>query len=41
VEETCISSVEGIEVLTTTPDWPQIPVIVEGREYFSPDVLSL
>jgi antitoxin VapB len=41
VEETCISSVEGIEVLTTTPDWPQIPVTVEGREYFSPDVLSL
>ena len=41
VEETCITTAEGVEVLTTTPDWPQIPVSIEGREYFSPDVLSL
>jgi antitoxin VapB len=41
VEETCIASAEGVEVITTTPDWPQIPVRVGGREYISPDVLPL
>jgi antitoxin VapB len=41
VEETCIASDDGVEVLTTTPDWPHIPVSVEGREYLSPDVLPL
>lgn len=41
IEETCITSGEGIEVITTSPDWPQIPAHLEGREYFSPDVLSL
>jgi antitoxin VapB len=40
-EETCVSFNEGVEVITTTPDWPQIAVSVEGREYLSPDVLSL
>ena len=40
-EETCIASAEGVEVITTTPDWPQIPVRVGGREYLSPDVLPL
>jgi len=41
VEETCIAFAEGLEVLTTSPDWPQIPVQVAGREYLSPDVLVL
>lgn len=41
VEETCLASTGGVEVLTTTPGWPQIPVLVEGREYVSPDVLCL
>ncbi len=40
-EETCIASAEGVEVITQTPDWPQITVPVEGRVYTSPDVLSL
>jgi len=40
-EETCIASAEGVEVITKSPDWPQITVPVEGREYTSPDVLSL
>ena len=40
-EETCVSFNEGVEVITTTPDWPQIAVSVEGREYLSPDVHSL
>ncbi len=41
VEETCVALDGGVEVLTRTPDWPQIPVSVDGREYLSPDVLSL
>ena len=40
-EETCIASVEGVEVITKSPDWPQIPARVGGQEYLSPDVLSL
>ena len=40
-EETCIASAEGVEVITKSPDWPQIPVRVEGHEYLSPDVLPL
>jgi antitoxin VapB len=40
VEETCVTSDQGIEVLTTTADWPRIPVTINGAEYISPDVLS-
>ncbi|MBV8859567.1 MAG: aminopeptidase P family protein [Acidobacteria bacterium] len=40
-EETCIASAEGVEVITKSPDWPQITVPVEGRVYTSPDVLAL
>jgi Xaa-Pro aminopeptidase len=40
-EETCIASAEGVEVITKSPDWPQIPVRVGEREYLSPDVLAL
>jgi antitoxin VapB len=40
-EETCIASAEGVEVITKSPDWPQISVRVGEREYLSPDVLSL
>src|SRR2546423_1228305 len=41
VEETCVATADGIEVLTSSPEWPQVPVHIEGREYLSPDVLSL
>ena len=41
VEETCIAFADGVELLTTTPDWPQISVHVAGRDYFSPDILCL
>ena len=40
-EETCFASADGVEILTTSPDWPQITVPVGGRDYLSPDVLSL
>jgi antitoxin VapB len=41
VEETCIVSENGIEVITASPEWAQISVEIDGREYFSPDVLSI
>jgi antitoxin VapB len=41
VEETCIAFADGIAAITSTPDWPQISVHVNGHEYLSPDVLSI
>ena len=47
VEETCITAVDGadgadgIEVITTSPDFPQIVSSVKGREYFSAGIFSL
>ena len=42
VEETCIAFEDGIEIITSTRDWPEIRVDAEsGREYLLPDVLSL
>jgi Xaa-Pro aminopeptidase len=41
VEETCIVTANGIEVITTSPDFPQIKSVIKGREYFSPGILIL
>lgn len=41
VEETIIAFEDRIEVITTTPGWPSIPIEVEGHAYVFPDVLSL
>jgi hypothetical protein len=41
VEETCIAFSDGVEVLTRTNGWPQIPVRLGDREYLSPDILVL
>jgi Xaa-Pro dipeptidase len=41
VEETSIAFTERTEVITSTQTWPQIPVLIEGLEYLSPDVLVL
>ena len=41
IEETVIAFDDRIEVVTTTPGWPSIPVEVEGHAYIFPDVLSL
>jgi Xaa-Pro aminopeptidase len=41
VEETIVAHEDGVEVVTATPDWPQLAVAVGGREYFSPGVLSI
>jgi Xaa-Pro dipeptidase len=41
VEETSIAFTDRTEVITSTPAWPQIPVLIDGREYLSPDALVL
>lgn len=41
IEETCIVSDEGVEVITASTDWPTIAVEEQGRRYASPDVLLL
>ena len=41
VEETFITTEEGIEVITATDGYPQISTTVNGREYFSPGIMSL
>lgn len=40
-EETALVSGNEIEIITATPDFPQISVKIKGREYLSPGVLSL
>ncbi len=40
-EETCLTTENGIEIITATPNFPQISIEVEGREFYSPDILSL
>ncbi len=40
-EETTILTNDKIENLTETSGFPQISIEIEGREYFSPDILSL
>lgn len=40
-EETVIASAGGIEYLTTSNDFPQIAVEVDGKEYFAPGILKL
>jgi Xaa-Pro aminopeptidase len=42
IEETCIASGEGIEIITTTPGWPAIAINTGADDqYLLPDVLSL
>jgi antitoxin VapB len=42
VEETCIASAAGIEIITTTQGWPAITIEADGEgKYLLPDVLSL
>jgi antitoxin VapB len=41
VEETVVAFDDKIEVLTASPDWEQISIEVNGREYSSPGVLSV
>jgi antitoxin VapB len=41
VEETCVVGEDGVEILTASPDLPQIANIVNGTEYVSPGILIL
>ncbi len=40
-EETALVLNEEIEIITATPDFPLVSVEIDGKEYFSPDILSL
>lgn len=41
VEETCITTDNGVDVITASPNFPQIMTVLNRREYFSPGILSL
>ena len=41
VEETCIVNDSDVEVITASPDFPQIETVIDGRHYYSPGILSL
>jgi Xaa-Pro aminopeptidase len=41
VEETAIVTSDGLELLTTSPDWPAIPLSVRGHSIAAPAVLAL
>lgn len=40
-EETALVLNDEIEIITATPDFPRVSVEIDGKEYFSPDILSL
>jgi len=40
-EETAILKVDGLEIITESAGFPTISSFVDGREYFSPGILSL
>lgn len=41
VEETCIVTAEGVEIITASHTFPRIATTIDGREYFSPGILSV
>jgi Xaa-Pro dipeptidase len=41
VEETAIISGNAIEIITATPNFPQISTEIDGKEFFAPDILKL
>jgi len=41
VEETCIVAANGVEVITASPDFPQISTVIDGKEYLSPGILVI
>jgi antitoxin VapB len=41
VEETVLAREDGVEVLTSSPGWPQVAFEVGGRDYPSPDILPI
>lgn len=41
VEETCIASANGVEIITASAEVPTIKTTIGGTEYFSPGILSI
>ena len=40
-EDTFIVLENGIEVITESPNFPQISTVIDGIEYLTPDILVL
>jgi Xaa-Pro aminopeptidase len=40
-EETALATESGIEIITATPNFPQISIEIDGRNFFAPGILSL
>jgi Xaa-Pro dipeptidase len=40
-EETVIANENAVEYLTASPDFPQIPVEIDGKDFFAPGILKL
>jgi len=40
VEETCIAFADGVETITSSPDWPSLSIEIAGQHYSFPDVLG-
>ncbi len=41
VEETAIVKTYGVEIITASPNFPQIATTIDGRDYFSTGILSV
>jgi Xaa-Pro aminopeptidase len=41
VEDTALVTEDGVELITTTGEWPSVPITVRGRRLAAADVLSL
>lgn len=41
IEDTCIVTTNGLEILTPTPEFPQIISTIEGRDYLSHGIMTI
>lgn len=41
VEETVIVLASGVETITTSPDFPSITTVIDGKEFHSPGILNI
>lgn len=41
VEDTCIVTESGVEIITASPEFPQISTIINGREYLSHGIMTI
>jgi len=41
VEDTALVTEDGVELITSTGEWPSVPITVRGRKLAAPDVLGI